>query len=310
MKYSEIALKILALKECNYIKTNIQFWLDFNEESSIDRIVEDNLNVKNKIEDLRFKFAQEDLAAYGMVCAFDDEFPQINSKVTKSEKPYLLFYRGYIDLLQDLNRNVAVIGLIDPDEEIEKREIEITKNLIDRGLNIVSGLANGCDTIAHSTCVENNAKTIAILPSTLNKIYPASNRALAEKIVQKGGLLLTEYFNEPNNRYEATSRYIERDRLQALFSKAVIMIASYRKGCGDSGSRHAMEYAEKCNITRYVMYNCEIDINNERFGLNKEYVNQRKAFVLSHSALESISQLKNQLLIKVPKVKVEQLKMF
>jgi DNA processing protein len=49
--------------------------------------------------------------------------------------------------MHDLNKNVAVIGLVDPTEEIEKREIEVVKRLVNNDLVVLSGLAKGCDAI-------------------------------------------------------------------------------------------------------------------------------------------------------------------
>lgn len=54
-------------------------------------------------------------------------------------------------------------------------------------------MALGCDTVAHSTCIDNNGKTIAVLPSTIDNIYPSENKEIAEKIVKNGGLLVSEY---------------------------------------------------------------------------------------------------------------------
>ena len=310
MNYSELSLEILALLECRYIKTIAQFWRDFGEIALIEQFVSDNQTVKEKIEYLRNQFENDDRDSYGIICAFDDDFPCINKKAKESEKPYLLFYKGDKALLQDLNNNVAVIGVIDPTEEIEQREKAIVGKLIERNLTVVSGLAKGCDEIAHRVCVENGAKTIAVLPSTLNKIYPASNRELAERIVENGGLLLTEYYYEPLSKTDAANRYIERDRLQAMFSKAVIMIASYRSGQGDSGSRHAMGNAENYDIPRYVMYNRETDCADKRFGLNKDFVDKRKAAALSKGSIDEIVNLEPPKTIRLSDGKPRQMKFF
>ena len=63
---------------------------------------------------------------------------------------------------------------------------------------IISGLALGCDKIAHETTIEENKITIAVLPSGLNNITPPSHIKLAEKIIETDGCLLTEY--EPNKK--------------------------------------------------------------------------------------------------------------
>ena len=115
-------------------------------------------------------------------------------------------------------------------------------------------------------------KTIAILPTTLDSIYPKKNAVLAEKIVQKGGLVITEYITEPNNRYESIKRFIERDRLQAMFASKIILIASYMQGQGDSGSRHAMAKAKEYCKERVVMYNEQADFDNPIFALNRSLI--------------------------------------
>ncbi len=178
----------------------------------------------------------------------------------------------------------------------------MVKRLVNSDLVIVSGLAKGCDAIAHKFCVDTNNKTIAILPTQIKKISPAVNRNLAKDIVSKGGLLLTEYYKESTNRREAIGRYIERDRLQAMFSKAIVLIASYRKGEGDSGSRHAMEAANSYGIERYAMFNEATDIDDKQFGLNKDLVESKYSHVniLQQNSIEFIKTLINSNLVKSP----------
>jgi len=199
-----------------------------------------------------------------------------------------LFYEGDVSLLDDISKNVAVVGLTNPTAEIEKRERTFVRKLVENGFNIVSGLAKGCDTIAHDECIKTGGRTIAILPTPLDKIYPAENKILARNIVENGGLLITEYNSTPVNRGEAIKRFIERDRLQAWFSTAVMLTASYRKGEGDSGSRHAMAKAGDYGRKRYVMFNSEIDSEDVQFGLNKDLLNQGLE-ILSNKTLENLN---------------------
>lgn len=292
MIYSEIAISILALKECGVLKTNAQFWKQIKSKENIIEYCNSNEIISNKVEELKLIFDSNEDFDSGIICVFDDDFPCINNKAKDSEKPYLLFYKGNKSLLEDLNKNVAVIGLTDPTEEIKEREKHIVEKLIENKQVIVSGLAKGCDEIAHRICVENNSSTIAVLPTSLEKIAPASNRQLAQEIVESNGLLITEYYKEAASRNEAIGRYVERDRLQALFSKAVIMIASYKKGEGDSGSRHAMTYAEKYQINRYIMYDEKRDANDKQFGLSREF-SMIGVESLSPSHIEKLSDLKN-----------------
>lgn len=218
--------------------------------------------------------------------------------------PHFLLYRGDIALLNKDNftKNVAVIGVLNPTNDIVEREKLFVKEIVKRGGNIVSGLALGCDSIAHRECLANNGKTIAVLPSRLDNILPKENIELANEIVLKGGLLVTEYYNEPVERFEASVRYIERDRLQAYFSNSIVLTASYRHPekngpqypqdgiKRDSGSRHAMKIAGEVDRKRYVLYNSETDDVNEMFDLNRDLIHDKKnpAKILTSSAIDEM----------------------
>jgi len=276
MKYTDIAIKIAAAKECGIIVSNALFWKELNDINKLEEKIKNDFYYKKAFDRIRKEFDTYNKNS-GIICAFDNEFPIINRNVKNNgDKPYLLFYEGDISLLEDLNKNVAVIGLRDPDDIIIEREIDIVKNLVKNNHVILSGLAKGCDSIAHKICIEESGKTIAVLPTELKKIYPKENQILSENIINKGGLLITEYYKDSKSKNESISRLIERDRLQAMFAKAVILIASYVKGEGDSGSRHAMEAADKYMIDRYIMYNEKLDENDKRFGLNKYILKNKK----------------------------------
>lgn len=260
--YSQIALKIYAAKKENIIKTNAQFWRQYGDIKSIETLDVYTAKYEEELTD----------SGISLICAFDDDFPIFSRYVKPSEKPFLFAFKGDINLLQDTSTNVAVIGVLTPTREIVERENIIVKELVDRNFNIVSGLAKGCDTVAHSQCLAHSGRAIAFLPTTFNNIYPKNNNKLAEEIVQSGGLLITEYVTEPANRYVNIKRFIERDRLQAMFASKIILIASYVQGKGDSGSRHAMQKAKEYGVERFVMYNEQTDKDNPIFGLNERLI--------------------------------------
>ncbi|MBR2377104.1 MAG: DNA-processing protein DprA [Clostridia bacterium] len=273
---SNISLKLFSLIKTGVIKTNALFWKSFYNEDYINTFPCDLHAIKQELKE----------KSINVICVFDENFPSTNVKFKNSEKPFFFVYKGDITLLNNIDKNVAVIGVLTPTNEIVKREQKVVKSLTEKGLNIVSGLAKGCDTVAHSESVKNNAKTIAFLPTTIENIYPKENTALANKIVENGGLIVSEYVSEPKNKYENVKRFIERDRLQALYSKAVVLIASFRKGEGDSGSRHAFEKAKEYGKKRFVMFR-ESDSNDLIFGLNKDYVMQGET-VISQKEIEEL----------------------
>ncbi len=273
---SNISLKLYNLIKMGVIKTNAHFWKSFYSEDAINTF---SCNLEAARQELEEK-------GINIISVFDENFPIADIKLKNSEKPFFFAYKGDISLLKDIDKNIAVIGVLTPTNEIVEREQKVVKNLTKKSFNIVSGLAKGCDTVAHRESVKNNAKTIAFLPSTIENIYPKENKDLANKIVDNDGLIISEYVNEPQNKYETVKRFIERDRLQALYSKAVILIASFRKGEGDSGSRHAFEKAKEYGKKRLVMFR-ESDSNDLIFGLNKDYVIQGEK-VVSQKEIEEL----------------------
>ena len=234
----------------------------------------------------------------GLVAIGDKNFPIHRGNVKQSEEPIFLFYKGDINLLDISNKNITVIGLLNPDERIEVRQRKIVEEIVMQNITIVSGLALGCDSIAHKQALI-GGKTVAILPSPLNNILPASNKKLAYDIVEAGGLLISEYYENFKSKMELSSRYKERDRLQALFSDTIILVASYSQNSAtkwkifdkklDSGARLAMEYAKNYNIPRAVIYNKKTDINNPMFDLNRQLiVEQKDITILTKKKLEEI----------------------
>ena len=275
--FSALSLKLYCAVKQGVIKSRNEFWRNFNTEEKISSL---NFDTGACVKELKDN-------GINLVCAFDPEFPTISPEIKIIEKPFLFAYQGDINLLSDISRNVAVIGTLTPTEEIAERENKFVRLLTEKGLNIVSGLAKGCDTVAHETCLSCGGKTIAFLPSTLSSIYPKNNVKLAKKIVERGGLIITEYVTVSHNKYESIKRFIDRDRLQAMFSSAVILTASNIKGKGDSGSRYAMDKAFEYNRKRLVMYNEKTDSDNPLFEMNKEYIN-KSAKILTAASVNKL----------------------
>lgn len=302
MKISDNALNVLAAKTYRgigraWVVKNLigndsatRLVALLNEGAKEDRPITqvDFENARNKIRESIAKLAG---FADGVVAIGDKDFPPYRGNVKNSDQPVVLFYRGDLSLLNKTNRNVAVIGLLTPDKETEAVEGEMVSKLVNCGATIVSGLALGCDAVAHREALLSKGKTVAILPSSLSEILPSENRRLAEDIVKNDGLLITEYYEKAKSRMELSGRYQERDRLQALFSDCVILAASYAKNdLGlDSGSRLAMEYAKNYSIQRAVMYDSARDGENPKFDLNRQLIREQVGiFVINQENVDSM----------------------
>lgn len=285
MNISDIALKIWAAQVVGIIPSRAQFHKLFASEANFLSVIARDTKVIDMVSQLT-KDIENNTALDGVICIFDQEFPVINSTVTaKGDRPYLLFYKGDISLLRQLNNNVAVIGHTSPSKSIQERERKIVSQLVNREQVIVSGLAKGCDVIAHEECMRLGGKTIAILPSPIDQVLPKEHVEQAKRIVETGGLLISEYYAPPSNpRFEIAKRFIDRDRLQAMFAKAVILIASYAVHKGDSGARHAMNKALKYKHQTCVMYDEKRDSLVDEMELNKQFVEAGGVKVLAKAA--------------------------
>ena len=104
------------------------------------------------------------------------------------------------------------------------------------GVTIISGLAFGIDSFAHQAALDCGGQTIAVLPSGLSHIYPASHQRLARQIVEQGGALVSEYSADtPPMKHQ----FIARNRLIAGLSQAVLIT----EAASGSGSLHTVQFA-------------------------------------------------------------------
>lgn len=297
MKYTENAMNIFTIKTYKGIG---KAWIvkNIKGNESVENIVS-LLNKSSKqetqvtvtdFEDRKYQLKERlrKLDGYcdGVVAKGDADFPSYRGNVKDSEQPVFLYYKGNIDLLSIENKNISVIGLLAPEGNIEEREQELVAELVKNNATVVSGLALGCDSISHLQALDSKGNTVAILPSPLNNILPARNKGLADRIVEGGGLLITEYGNDFKSKMELSSRYKERDRLQALFCDTIVLAASYAPDSAqcwphlsgqklDSGARLAMGYARDYRIPRAVMYDRNADANNPMFDLNRQLIKEQ-----------------------------------
>lgn len=120
----------------------------------------------------------------------DAKFPESLKQI--HESPALLFYKGDENLLQAKIPFLSVVGTRQVSHYATTQMDYILGGFPENSLCIVSGLANGVDTVAHERALSQGLPTIAILAGGLDFITPTSNYSLAERIVEAGGLLLSE----------------------------------------------------------------------------------------------------------------------
>ena len=163
----------------------------------------------------------------------DKDYPEQLKKIKNA--PEALYFRGKIKPDEVC---FAIVGTRRCSSYGKQVALEIAGNLSEPGLTIVSGLAPGIDTFAHTAVVEQGGRTIAVLGTGLDEksIYPKENIKLARKIVELEGLLISEY--PPGTRGTRFS-FPQRNRIISGLSKGVLVIEAKQK----SGSLITAAYA-------------------------------------------------------------------
>ncbi|MDQ3064969.1 MAG: DNA-processing protein DprA [bacterium] len=113
---------------------------------------------------------------------------------------------------------------------------KFASELAQRGVAIISGLALGTDSVAHTAALDAGGITIAVLPSGLDRIYPTSHNQLARRIVENSGALITEYPFKTEPRKE---NFVARNRIIAALAEGILIPEAALK----SGSLHTARFA-------------------------------------------------------------------
>ena len=159
-----------------------------------------------------------------IVEASSDDFPTLLSDIPNP--PDRLFVRGNADALY--MPALAIVGSRNPTEQGRRDAYEFAKHLGSAGFCIVSGLAQGIDAAAHEGALEAGAMTVACLGHGIDQVYPASNAALAERIINSNGALCTEF---PIGAGPRREHFPQRNRLiSGLALGTLVVEAAQRSG--------------------------------------------------------------------------------
>jgi DNA processing protein len=265
------------------------------KDKKIQSVKLDDLEIayKKAMDTIQYSEANE----IGLIGYYDDEYPKVLRKAINEEgkldPPLLLWYRGDISVLT--MPAIAVIGTREATPEGVLGGEYLSGEFAKRGFNIVSGLAVGCDTCGHKGALKVGGKTTAILANGLDheSIYPPENQDLAEEIVQKGGLLLSEYpIKSTVNRYNL----VARDRLQAGLSLATLVVQTGIKG----GTMHAANTTLLAQKELFVMrFKNEATNNHEKCQGNAYLYGKGAKYIKGSDDIDKISEdIKNKKVVE------------
>ena len=164
----------------------------------------------------------------------NEEYPEQLREIF--DPPLKLYVLGNKTLLKQ--KGVAIVGSRKPTEYGKKVALQFSKQLSEKGINIISGLALGIDTYAHLGSLQSggSGKTIAVLGSGLDEVYPKQNIELAKQIISLGGCIVTEY---PLKTKPEKLHFPQRNRIISGLSKGVLVVEASEK----SGSLITVDFA-------------------------------------------------------------------
>lgn len=201
---------------------------------------------------------------------YDDRYPARLKRI--SDPPAVLFVRGSADGLKK-ERSVAIVGTREPTPYGAKVARRCGQNAAEIGWAIVSGLAHGCDTLAHEGCLDSRGTGVAVLAHGLDKVYPAANRQLADRLLDGGGCLVSEY---PIGKAPIRAAFAERDRIQSGLSDCVVVIETDIKG----GTMHTVNFSREQGRPLACIAHPPEWISSDKARGNQQLITQNLAVAL------------------------------
>lgn len=269
--------EFMSYKKAKFIVDNVPFLDDFVE------------NVNRYRNTLSSMFSQDEISEMAnnfngaAIDRLIDDYNDINIQIVtiKSDSysdllreidspPILLYCKGDVSLLN--KECLGVVGTRRATKYGKEVCEKMIRDIASENIVIVSGLADGIDTVAHKSCLDVDGKTIAVLAGGLLNIYPYNNIGLAENIISKGGLIISEY--KPGEQ-SLTYHFPIRNRIIAGLSKGVFIVEATEK----SGSMHTKNFAIEYNREVFALPARVGDIYS--VGCNKLIQNGQARMVLS-----------------------------
>lgn len=253
-----------------------KYWNALNAVKDIQelRIIVEKLETRLTAQDIDTAMAKSEKtyhtvindADISVITTFDENYPK-KLNVMGEKRPPIVYVKGNLHALD--TDSIAIIGTRSPSEWSQKVERKLVSKILELSdKTIVSGLALGCDQIAHEETVNRKKITIGVLPSGVNVITPASNKKLAEDIIKNQGCLISEY--EPDEK-ALMPYFVERDAIVAALSDITFVVECDVK----SGTMHTVDAAKK--YSRLLACYYPEDLTKGSYNGNEYMLNNKDA---------------------------------
>ncbi|WP_018686853.1 DNA-processing protein DprA [Actinokineospora enzanensis] len=179
-----------------------------------------------------------------LITVLDDDFPPTLRLIPNA--PPFLFVRG---AMTDADlRSVAVVGTRKASDTGIARSARMARELVDRGVTVVSGLARGIDTAAHTAALNAGGRTIAVIGTGINRYYPAENRELTDRIATGGcGAVVSQFWPDATG---ATWTFPRRNVTMSGIAQGTVVIEASSTSGAKMQARLALEHGKKVFLIR------------------------------------------------------------
>lgn len=194
--------------------------------------IANNILKKEYRENLNQYIKYMEKYSIGIMTIKDQDYPK--NLLHIYDAPAILYYKGNKKLLQ--TNIIAMVGCRDCSNYGKEVSIKLSYELAKNGITIISGMAKGIDSYSHIGCIKAERKTIAVLGSGIDIIYPKENSLLYNKILSTGGLILSEYVigTKPSKL-----NFPARNRIISGLSNGVVVVEAKEK----SGTLNTVDFA-------------------------------------------------------------------
>ena len=183
-----------------------------------------------------------------IINCLDDHYPPLLKELY--DPPILLWVAGNPDVLH--SQGLAVVGTRRATDYGKRMAARFAAGMVEHGLAVVSGLAYGIDAVAHKTALKEGGKTIAVLGSGIDNIYPAKHRGLASDIARAGGAVISEF--PPGTKPDAGNFPI-RNRVVSGLTLGTLVIESGLQGGSMITARSALDQNREVFVVPHSLDN-------------------------------------------------------
>ena len=224
-----------------------------------------------------------------IITKYSDDYPSV--LLSQPKAPLILYVKG---ILKEFDESVAIVGARRCNEYGKRVTVELAESLSANKIPIISGMAKGIDSYAHTVALNNDNYTIAVLGTGVDKCYPSEHINLMNKIIEKGAVI-SQFEPGTSNVKE---NFLKRNELIAMLSNKIVVVQASK----DSGSLYTAKCGMKFNKEVYAVPSIIYDKFSE--GSNMLINNGAKVYLSTESIVNKVTIVTNSVNISDIETKV------